>query len=69
MTDVAGRVAWSGTGIDLRTDTPTVDRLGHAVREVLTTPSYGAHARRIRSDFARHDPPAEAAGLLEDLVK
>lgn len=66
--EVASRVAWSGAGIDLRTGQPTARRVGDAVRSVLTDPVYRAAARRIAADFARHDPPREAADLLERLA-
>jgi UDP:flavonoid glycosyltransferase YjiC (YdhE family) len=66
--EVAARVAWSGAGIDLRTGRPTARRVGDAVRTVLTDPAYRAAARRIAADFARHDPPREAADLLERLA-
>ena len=66
--NVSARVAWSGAGIDLRTDTPTADSVGQAVRRVLDDPRYRENARRIRADFARHDPPGEACALLETLA-
>lgn len=66
--NVAARVAWSGAGIDLRTDTPAPARVGEAVRRVLGDPAYRRSAHRIRDDFARHDPAAEACDLLEALA-
>jgi UDP:flavonoid glycosyltransferase YjiC (YdhE family) len=67
--EVSARVAWSGAGIDLRTATPSPSELRTAVRAVHDTPSYRANARRIAADFATHNPPVEAAELLEHLVK
>jgi UDP:flavonoid glycosyltransferase YjiC (YdhE family) len=65
---VCARVAWSGAGIDLRTDRPGADRIGAAVRAVLADPSYRDSARRIRADFAQHDAAGESVRLLERLV-
>jgi len=62
------RVAWAGAGIDLKTDTPTADQIGTAVRTILRQRSYRDHARRIQADFATHRPTHEAAALLERLA-
>jgi MGT family glycosyltransferase len=66
--NVSARVAWSGSGIDLRTDTPSEQQVAAAVRRVLADPSYRDNARRIQADFARHDAPSEACDLLERLA-
>lgn len=67
--NTSARVAWSGAGIDLKTDTPSADDVREAVRAVLADRSYRDNARRIQADFARHDPPAEAAALVERLAR
>lgn len=66
--EVSARVAWSGSGIDLRAATPTPRNIRAAVRTILGDPSYRANARRIAADFATHNPPREAAVLLEHLA-
>jgi MGT family glycosyltransferase len=66
--DVSARVAWAGAGVDLRSDTPTAEQVRRAVHAVLTEPSYHGGARRIRDDFARHDPPAEAAAEVLKVI-
>jgi MGT family glycosyltransferase len=66
--DVSARVAWAGAGIDLKTDTPTADQIGTAVRTILQQRSYRDNARRIQADFATHRPAQEAAALLERLA-
>jgi MGT family glycosyltransferase len=53
--EVAGRVAWSGTGINMRTGRPRPQALRAAVRKVLTDPSYRANATRLRADIASLD--------------
>jgi UDP:flavonoid glycosyltransferase YjiC (YdhE family) len=39
--EVAGRVAWSGSGVNLRVEPPKPDRIAEAVSNVLNRPSYG----------------------------
>jgi len=60
--ETCARVAWSGTGVNLRTGTPSSDRIRAAVLEVLSEPSYRSAARRLAADI--RDAPGEA-GLLE----
>jgi UDP:flavonoid glycosyltransferase YjiC (YdhE family) len=67
--NVAARVAWSGAGIDLRTDTPSPDQVRAAVASLRQSWTFRDAARRIQSDFARHRPASEAAELLERLAE
>ncbi|MBI5839832.1 MAG: glycosyltransferase [Chloroflexi bacterium] len=66
--EVCSRIAWSGTGINLKTGSPTPAQLKQAIREVLHNPSYRQKAETIQADFARRDSPTEAAQLLERLA-
>ena len=66
--EVCARVAWSGAGINLKTNQPTPSRIKQAVRTSLSDPRYKLSAARIQADFARHDAPVEAALLLERLA-
>ena len=66
--EVAARVEWSGSGINLRKKNPSPAEVRDAVVEVLATPSYRENARRIQADFARYDAPKLAADLLETLA-
>jgi UDP:flavonoid glycosyltransferase YjiC (YdhE family) len=54
--EVAARVRWSGTGIDLRTGRPTPDKLAAAVRRVLAESSFAARARTLQSEIAQSRP-------------
>ncbi|MBE1530506.1 glycosyltransferase [Actinomadura algeriensis] len=66
---ICARIAHTGVGIDLRSAAaPEPARIRDAVRSVLTDPAFRRNAERVRADFARHDPPAEAADLLERLA-
>jgi UDP:flavonoid glycosyltransferase YjiC (YdhE family) len=65
--DVAGRLAWSGAGINLRTRAPRPDMIASAVRAVLDDPAYRTAARRIAAEFAAYPGGDRAAHLLERL--
>jgi UDP:flavonoid glycosyltransferase YjiC (YdhE family) len=45
--EVAARVAWSGSGVNLRVERPVPDVIGEAVSDVLTKPGYRGNARRL----------------------
>jgi MGT family glycosyltransferase len=66
--EIAARVEWAGAGIRLRTKQPTPEQVRQSVRRLLEDPSYVAGAQRIAQDYARHDAPAEAVLLLEQLA-
>jgi len=66
--EVSNRVAYSGVGLNLKTNHPNPKKVRDAVRRVLADPSFKARAQAIQADFARHDAAAEAAGLLERLA-
>lgn len=67
--EVAARVEWSKTGINLKKQRPSSDEIRNAVNEVLRNPVYRENAKRVQADFARYDAPEQAANLLEGLVK
>ena len=58
------RVAWSGVGIDLKTNTPTPQMLRDAVRRVLDTQSYRARASLMAQEFAAIDTRAEILRIV-----
>ncbi|MFE1599729.1 glycosyltransferase [Methylobacterium sp. ID0610] len=62
--DVNARIAWSGAGIDLRTNNPAPEAIRRAVRTVLDAPRHRLHARRLAAEFAAHDATAEILRLL-----
>lgn len=66
--EVAARVEWSKSGINLRKKDPSPADIRQAVCEVLSNPMYRQNARRIQADFARHDAPMEAVRVLEALA-
>ena len=59
--EVAARVHWSGTGVDLHTGRPSVAMVARAVRRVLARPSYRERARALQAEIA----PTEPLGAIE----
>ncbi len=51
--EVAGRIAWSGVGRRLKSETPSASAVGDAVRSVLDEPRYRTAAQRIAESMAR----------------
>lgn len=66
--EVAARVAWSGAGIDLRTNTPTAAQIAAAVERVRGTASYRAHAERIGAAMRAADAWATLDLVLRSLA-
>lgn len=66
--EICNRVAFSGVGINLKTNKPTPEQVQKAVKRVLAEPGYRQRARQLQAELARHDAPAEAASLLERLA-
>lgn len=66
--EVANRVAWSGTGINLKTNTPAPQQVRSAVQTLLSDPSYRANARALQTKLRRYDAATAASVLLERLA-
>jgi UDP:flavonoid glycosyltransferase YjiC (YdhE family) len=66
--EIARRVGWSGTGIDLRTGRPSPSAVRAAVERVLATPSYRSRARAVGESLAAHGGAVTAGNLLERLA-
>lgn len=62
--DVNVRIAWSGAGINLKTNNPTPDAIRTAVRTALDTPDCRRNAQRLAGEFATYDAKAETLRLL-----
>jgi MGT family glycosyltransferase len=67
--EVAARVEWSKSGINLKKQRPTSDEIKYAAWEILDNPIYGDNAKRIQTDFSQYNAPEQAAELLEALAK
>ena len=66
--EVAARVAWSGSGINLRTSTPTAAAVRNAVREVLAKPGYRLNAQRLSHEYSRYDVVERGTASIEKLI-
>lgn len=66
--EIGAQVASSGSGISLRTDTPTLEQLRDSVEQILSEPSYRANAKRLAAEFAQYDSAKELLRLLEAAV-
>lgn len=66
--EVGARVAWTETGIYLRTEHPTVVEVRDAVDQILAGESYRARARELAMEFTAYDAAHEIPQALEALV-
>jgi UDP:flavonoid glycosyltransferase YjiC (YdhE family) len=57
--EVAGRVAWAGAGVNLRTGSPSPARVRRAVRRVLRDNRYRLEAQRLRREIAEQGDPLD----------
>ena len=62
--DVNARVAWSGVGIDLATNSPAPPALRKAVRAVLEDPSYRSRASSMAEEYRAIDTRHEIMRIL-----
>jgi UDP:flavonoid glycosyltransferase YjiC (YdhE family) len=66
--EVAARIAWSGVGRRLRTETPSPDAVGAAVRAVLRDPAYRASAQRIAASMGQAGGMPYLAEVVDELI-
>jgi MGT family glycosyltransferase len=66
--DVNARVAWSGAGIDLATNEPTLQALREAVRTVLDKPNYPARASLMADEFDGIDTRSEVLRIVSQVL-
>jgi len=67
--EVAARIAWSGVGVALGTNEPTISQIRAAVRQVLDTPSFSARAGAMAREFEAHGLRRTIVPLLEGLTR
>ena len=67
--EVSARVTWSGTGIALKTDTPSARQVEHAVAAVLDDPRYRARAEELRTEYAGFEGAARAAESVLEVAR
>jgi len=62
--DVNARVAWSGVGIDLATNEPTLQALRDAIRTVLDEPKHRSRASLMADEFGGIDTRSEILRIV-----
>ena len=65
--EVAARVQWSGTGVNLHTGRPSPAMVVRAVRRVLGHRSYRQRAQAMQAEIAATDPLRTITGALAEL--
>ncbi|HET8988970.1 MAG TPA: glycosyltransferase [Humibacillus sp.] len=66
--EVNARVAWSGAGVSLRSDTPTAAQVAAGLRTVLGDRSYRDRARELATAYAGYDGVSRAVEVLLELA-
>lgn len=67
--EVGARVAWSGVGVQIRRDRPTVPELRRAARRVLEDPSFRGSARRIAAEMAASGGYRVLTDVIDDVAQ
>jgi MGT family glycosyltransferase len=67
--DVNARVAWSGVGIDLATNEPTLQALRNAIRTVLENPNFRSRASLMADEFAEIDTRSEILRIVSEVSR
>lgn len=62
--EIAARVAWSGCGIDLKSNSPDAESVRNAIDEVLNDGQYATAAARMKIQYAAVDTATEIGTLL-----
>lgn len=66
--EVAARVAWSGAGLNLRTNRPSPASVADAVQQVLAEPTCRAAARRLGAEIDAAPGVTGLLAVIDDLV-
>ena len=66
--EVAGRIAWSGVGRRLKTETPSSSSVRAAVRSVLTDPRYRGRAQEMAASMSRAGGFTRLAEIVDGLA-
>ncbi|MCJ2050607.1 nucleotide disphospho-sugar-binding domain-containing protein [Methylobacterium sp. J-070] len=64
--EVNARIGWSGVGLNLATNTPSVEALGAAVTRVLDEPAFRRRAEAMRAAFEARDAMTGILTALDD---
>ncbi len=67
--ETTARVAWSGAGINLRTERPSPAKLRRAVRKVLSDSRYAAASSRLATEIEQAPGLAAVAAAVDELCE
>jgi MGT family glycosyltransferase len=65
---IAARVGWTGAGINLKTRYASAEQIRNAVRAILTNKRYRDEAKRLQTNFARHNSLDELARTADAML-
>ena len=66
--EVSARVTWSGVGVALKTDRPSVDQVRSGVAAVLADRRFAERAREIAAAYAGYRGAARAAEAILEVA-
>ena len=66
--EVSARVAWTGVGINLKTETPTLVRAQRRACAARLPARYRRRAQALRTEYARYDAVARGVEFIERLA-
>jgi UDP:flavonoid glycosyltransferase YjiC (YdhE family) len=66
--DIAARIQWSGTGVNLGTGTPTPEDLKEAVLEVFKDEKYKNRVLEVKKEIESYDPMAIIASAIDEVA-
>jgi len=67
--EVAARVEYSGTGINLKKQQPKPKDIKNAAREILCDPLYKKKAEELKLIYTQYDAPSLAVGYIKNLIE
>ncbi len=67
--EVNARVARTGAGLSLKTNRPSIAKIGAAVSSVLTEESYRRRARELKAAYARYPGASRAAEVVLEAAR
>lgn len=66
--EIAARVEWAKVGMNLKTRTPTLTQIKHAVKTLLKDPTFRTRSKQFQTKIQNYNAPTIAVTLLEQLA-
>ncbi len=67
--ELASRIAWTGSGINLKTGNPKPRKIEKAVNKILTNPKYKKNAFLLKEEISKTNAPIAAANYIDTVLK